>query len=325
MTDFTKFIKRVIILLVIVIILLLIINQLYIKIILEKQRLPRNQRQFIEYKTNNDLKVIVIGDSLPAFAVNPAYLNNSFNLATPAENFEQMYYKVKWLVNNEPDIEIYVIQYNYHSFNYYRIKPYYFTTYWKNFMSYDELSYAKDSPKSTIFFEVLIPVIGKGEEIVKYIRDWKDLRDPKRKRWLTTKIENGWINDDTVFPEDQENTTKVAENRVYNQFSNYPIVREEVYTEIFFDTLKLLKDNNKKVVLIQYPLTDEYLTALERDINIHEEYKEIDERIESFDYKILDYMELFRYNQTLFVDSDHLNFRGAEIFTKKLSKDISKK
>jgi len=77
--------------------------------------------------------------------------------------------------------------------------------------------------------------------------------------------------------------------------------------------------------LIQYPLTDEYLTALERDINIHEEYKEIDERIESFDYKILDYMELFRYNQTLFVDSDHLNFRGAEIFTKKLSKDISKK
>ena len=165
--DWIKFVKKVMIFLVLIGIIFLIINHLYVITILERQRLPRNQQQFIEYKTNNDLKIVVLGDSLASFAINPAYLNNSFNLATPAENLEQTYYKTKWLIENEPGIEIYILQYNYHAFNYYRIKPYYFTTYWKNFMTYEELSEAKGSPKEVIFFEVLLPSIGKGEEIRK--------------------------------------------------------------------------------------------------------------------------------------------------------------
>jgi len=326
MKDSTKFIKKLIIFLVLIGILLLIINHLYVITILERQRLPRNQQQFIEYKSNNDLKIIILGDSLASFAINPAYLNNSFNLATPAENLEQTYYKTKWLIENEPGIEVYVLQYNYHAFNYYRIKPYYFTTYWKSFMTYEELGNVKGVSKQVIFFEVLIPVIGKGEEILKYVKDRKDLMNPERKRWLTTKIENGWINDDTVFPENIENTTHIGQMRAYNQFRNYPIVREEEYTEIFLDTLKLLKENNKTVVLIQYPLTDEYLIALERDISleeISEEFKDVNEIIEEFDYKTLNYLELLRYNQTLFVDSDHLNYNGSRIFTEKINENIN--
>ena len=86
----------------------------------------------------------------------------------------------------------------------------------------------------------------------------------------------------------------------------------------------MLQENNKKVILVVYPMVNEYLKPLEEEINITKEFIKVDEMILDIyeNVIIFDYKEMLRYNQTLFVHSDHLNRDGAEVLTKQLAEDL---
>lgn len=313
--EYIKFINKIIILFTIAIILLLALNLFYTDVVLKEKDLYRKHVEYVEYKKNYNIRVLAFGDSIPTNDFNPIYIKDSFNIATPGENFEQTYYKVKWVIENELEVDIFVIEYNRHLFNYYRVVPYYDQNYWSNFMSYEELSLVTNISKFNLFFTVSIPVIGKGQEIYRFFFSKRPY----------VKIENGWYNYTDTFPDLQKNNTVAnGKRRAFNQFRMYPSVRQNDLSNIFLNTLTMLNNNNKKIVLVVYPLIDEYLKPLERDVNITEEYKKYDEMIlNNFNnIIILDYREMLRYNQTLFVHSDHLNRDGAEILSKQLYEDI---
>jgi len=316
MPDYQKFIDKCVILFAIVAMTLLSINFFYENVVLKNKDVYRQHEQFLDFREHNDLKILIFGDSLATDDFNPIYIPGSYNLATPGETLKQSYYKIKWALENEPDVDTYVIQYNRHSFNYYRINPYYDLSYWRFYMSYEELTEETNlSEANLIFTSFLFPVIGKGKEIYRYYFDKRPY----------VRIDNSWQNYSETFEELQgENMTSNGRTRSLSQFKKYPIVQEADLTEIFIKTLTMLKENNKTVVLVVYPLTDEYLRPLEEKVNITEEFKPLDEKIlKQFDNTIiLDYRETFRYNQSLFVHSDHLNNKGAEIFTKMLNRDI---
>ena len=82
--------------------------------------------------------------------------------------------------------------------------------------------------------------------------------------------------------------------------------------------------NNKSIVIIKYPVTQEYLSAIEsKGINITEFYSNIIKQLDKFgSIDILDYQEKFKDNYSLFSDPDHLNYLGAKIFSKELSNDL---
>jgi len=320
MKDSIKFIDKVVILFTFVMILLLGLNLFYTDVVLKNKDLYVQHHQFLEFKENNDIKIMIFGDSFATDDFNPIYIPGSYNLATPGETLEQTQYKVKWVLENMPEVETFVLQYNRHSFNYYRINPYYDLSYWDYYMTYDELNKVTNISKANLFFATKIPVLGKGEEIYRYYF--------KPRPYV--RIDNSWQNYSETFEELQgDNMAANGRERSLSQFKKYPIVREDDLSEIYLNTLTRLKAYNevygKETVLVIYPLSDEYLSPLEEEVNITEEYKEFDELImNEFNFTILDYRERWRYNTSLFVHSDHLNNKGAEIFTKQLHEDITK-
>lgn len=95
--------------------------------------------------------------------------------------------------------------------------------------------------------------------------------------------------------------------------------------------LRLAQENNWKIVFITTPFSRMYLDGLEKlEENVFEKriYNNLEETKKQFgiNFAYLDYSRDNRFidRTDLFLDDDHLNEKGAKIFTKILLDDISK-
>jgi len=81
-----------------------------------------------------------------------------------------------------------------------------------------------------------------------------------------------------------------------------------------------------KVVTLMIPTTDYYLKHAEKYItqNALSEKVLTNPRYSSYIYKQLDYLDLYAKDHTLFIDADHLNHKGATLFSERIASDLSK-
>lgn len=101
---------------------------------------------------------------------------------------------------------------------------------------------------------------------------------------------------------------------------NYPeTVREN--KEILRFYLQLLKDNNIKPIIVIFPVTKYYRKYFSNQIK-NEFYDILDEIRIDFDFQYIDCFDLDIFEDNYFYDVSHLNYEGAEIFTKILNKII---
>lgn len=304
--------KKGIIFLIVLIIIILILNLFYINFVFNEKNIHRNYEQFLQTDKNN-LKIIFFGDSHPARAINPKYINKSFNFAVPSEIYEQTFIKVKWILENYPTVDTFVIPYDYHSFNSYRSNPYYDKKHWLNFISVKSLSKLSNSSQFAIMVDKYLPIIGKGTEILSYVKNKEN----------KTEIYLGWQKETKEFT-DNENMTKSAINRVDSQLVGYPDIKDKKLFNSFIKTIYLLEKNDKKIILIKYPLTEEYLSAVKKkglnNTSFYQEEQYLLENIKKL--YILDYQDYFSKNKTIFSDQDHLNDKGAKVFSKKVNEDL---
>jgi hypothetical protein len=125
----------------------------------------------------------------------------------------------------------------------------------------------------------------------------------------------------TVFPkyEEREEIGRIQAQRDCNK--NYPQTVEE-NIEIFKSYLELLKNNNIKPIVVVFPVTKYYRNYFsniitEEFVNIINEFK---------NYYKFQYIDYFNCSELLddcdFIDVSHLNYIGAEKFSKILNKTI---
>ena len=84
------------------------------------------------------------------------------------------------------------------------------------------------------------------------------------------------------------------------------------------DIIVLCDKNNIELIGIKYPLSNEYLSAM----NNKSFYA--DKLFKLNNLRVIDLKNIFSNNDNYFYDQDHLNERGSKEFMKVLSKELKK-
>ncbi len=190
-------------------------------------------------------------------------------------------------VEENNNLKLVVIPLGPHNFAEYRLKQY--TTMYKDIVTYNKLLFNIPILKEIGINRLKNSFIEK--EIEKEIgKEWIDLSDQERKESLNNRLKKHL--------------------KIY-EFEN------SNYSKIFKELVKYLINKNIKVYLVRTPVTPEY----EKKIFEYVGYERWGKFVSSFtliganyvDYKFL---EFNNKNDRLFKDQDHLNKKGAKVFSK---------
>lgn len=314
------FMKKTIIFVLLFVVLLLYLNQLYILKVDSNKYIHRKQIEWDSYKKtlyNNTLDYAILGDSHPRTALNPAFINNSFNFAIPAEDYTETYYKLKNLLEvDKVRIKNLVLQIDVHTFsdklrnddNLFKEIRYY-----GNFIPLEDISNLKKKGKVPLFLEINFPVLGNGPELITQLADAQSL----------TLSNRGWVNSTDNFSI-SKNKTNDALNTYKRHFNKDPNLIENRSREHFIQILKLVEKNNINVIFVKYPVSNEYSLQLKNHyIPVDEYYSKLFNELKNvtINYTVFDYSTFFNISD-YFSDPDHLNYIGSSVLSKKFSTDI---
>ena len=309
--DKAKFFKRTGMFLAILIFIFILVNIAYNKLVLPQKHVNKSEEQFMQ-NNNNNLKILFLGDSHPAWAVNPSYIKNSFNYATPTETYEQTYYKLRSILSKDNKYQILVLPIDLHSFSDFKSDAYFNIWYWSRFMSINELQNVTSKSLARIYFNKYFPFIGNGNEFkLVFFKSQKSV------------VINGWYQREEIFA--SKNMTKDALEKARLHFKDGFEVKNERFFNFFIKILELSKSKDKKVIFIKYPISEHYKFAAESiGVDINEFYLSLNKSISKYsNVYVLDYQNYFT-NYSLFSDSNHLNKLGAEFLSKKLDEYLRK-
>lgn len=302
--DELVFLRKASFFCLLLLVLSLLINFFYVRFIMSERNEFRVLEEFESVKGGVD--VVVLGDSHGAWALNPSFIGGGFNFAVPAENYDMIFFKARWVLE-ESDPSVFVLPVDVHSFS-----RYYGgcsdVSYCLRFMSFDELGFVTGRGVFDLLVSRWFPFLGRGQDFLVFFFGGG-----------RTRIVMGWHMVNTSF-RDVVDRGGVARNRVKEQFVNDSF--DEVFFASFNRTLDLLR--GKRVFLVKFPVTGEYLDELVRvGVDVDGLYERINRIIEGYDNVVLlDYQGFF-VNLSFFADSDHLNSRGAEVLSRELEVVIS--
>ncbi len=292
---------------------------LYNNVIMTGSRLNRVDHQF--HQLTEDLEYLILGDSHAQDGLNPGVLPNGFNFASSGENWVQTYYKLNHILKDtNTKFRTLVLPFDLHSFSSFRSGRFEDLYYWSQYIEFIELGEMtgeryKHLPE--IIEGRYFPYFGQGRSFLRLFAGLgkKDTR-PLIKGYIGFD-EEGKIVPRTRSPE--------AKKRARRHFKGADPVSENL--AVFFKRiLKLCNDRGINVVLVKFPVTREYYSAVGELIQIDEVDKEVSRLVPpGSNTRILDFRRLFFDQQELLADVDHLNPKGAEILTKLAFEQFPKK
>jgi hypothetical protein len=288
------------------------------------------QRTEDQFKNKiKDINILLMGDSHTRYAINPEYVNNSFNYASSSENYFMTYHKLLTIINNDKcNLSVLVLGIGIHSL----LKSYEIFTkpmnanswYWKEYIKINEHEVYVDDfnihDKISQLIESYFPFIGQGSELIEFI----SLDEKKRiKKYNGNEIEliDGYKRTSEKFSE-RKNPNKLAIKAVEHQLNHSYDLFEFLFS-YFLKIIDLAVDNDITVVLIKFPISQEYYDYAKSFVDVEEYYNEIYSEIYKYNQLyLLDYQKYFFGDNKNMRDSQHLNIYGAEIFSKMLYNDL---
>jgi len=312
------FFKRMILFLIIFSILVSILGYVYDIFIIQKD--SRLLKELAFEREIESIKILAIGDSHPARAFIPYYINNSYNFATPGETLEQTYILLKSMLSKQNNLSIIVLNYELTSFSDYRSNPYAEVSFWKRHMNYKQLKEVTGLSYTNLFLYDNFPFLGNGlqlnvifhpEEQIKMYRGWS-MSDKQ--------LRNFGLSDDPSLQ---------AVRRLKKQFKNFEELNPKLINA-FKDILELTNKKNLTLVLVKYPVSKHYLQGFKDiSIDLDENYKILNRIISEYNNTqvnnivVLDYQK-YIYEDKYFEDQDHLNIWGAANFSRMLSNELER-
>ena|GEM_PF-2202994 len=310
--DKIKFIRQGIIFCILFILVFYLLNAAYSTAILSNTIMERIDLQFKE--NIKDTPVLFMGASHTANAINPSLIQNSFNLANGGTNYIQIYYKLKKVLNStESPIKIIVLPIDPNSFSPYFAKRFNNEWYWKKYIDFKKIS--ENSTNISSFKKIVksyFPLFDSGENLISFI-------------FIKKKAEliKGYAPQTGNFSSHPAKS-KDASQRIKKHLAYSENVNQNAFKH-FKKILELSKKKKIYVILVKYPLTEEFVIEAKKYLDFEEFYKSISAETEKFNNcYILDYQKFFLNKYDLFKNSDHLNKWGAEILSKQVAKDLEK-
>ena len=315
-----RFLVRLLFFLFALLVLLFLINFFYYNLVIEKTVTYRKEvdlAHYLERNTDRSITYAFFGDSHFRDDINPGFINSSYNFATTAESFIETYYKLRRLVEKERiSLNTLVIQLDLHSFSGAKSDDsHLLTELWlfKEYIPYTTIAHLRNESVIAVFLKSWFPFIGNGKEFF--------LPKPLTPLYL------GWTNETGDFS--QQDKEEVAEIKYQKFFGG----KEHIDRNSLVYFIKLLEysaEHNLSLIFVKTPITQEYHNVLvAHNISGDPYYDQFYTKIFTLinatidTYTVLDYYDDYSGQPHLYRDSNHFNFRGAEIFSKRLNKDLS--
>lgn len=256
-------------------------------------------------KNNSIIGHLFIGDSHVARSIVDTRLNHSFNFAIGGEGNLETYLRLKDLIGKNITIQNLVIEVDSHKF--FKDNKLYFreTVYFEKFISLNEMSMLSNHSLLSLYKHKFFPIIGVGKEGVKKILSI--------------------ISDSNNRIIDDVNSDLIAKNKVNQHFGSKKINLHEVL--FLKKMINIAVDKKINLIFIQYPVSIYYDQALKKEgvnYKIGNDYllfKLVN--LTNDTLMFFDYYDLFFYDDFYFLDSDHLNQFGADLFTEIIATDLN--
>jgi hypothetical protein len=170
-------------------------------------------------------------------------------------------------------------------------------------MDYFELAQVKNDRTYILKWAIahFCAYAGKGDEILEYLQKVRG------------------------FPSLKKKQKEDVQARIEYHFKDQEIIDQDILY-YFKKILDLCIENRINIILIKYPLSRNYLLNATDYVNRNKFYGFLQGILADFpflNYDIWDYQEIFIDSPAYFMDSDHLNRKGAIAFSELLSKKFS--
>jgi hypothetical protein len=258
-----------------------------------------NIKNHLEFPNNID--TLIIGDS-HVRRLDTNIINNSINIGEAAENYINHYHKFKIYIDRDKIPKRIIIPYDLHSFSSYRL-----------IYTNKELFYSNEID--------LIDIIMINYRILHKYNSNRSIRYLKEDvifNYVGNLYEKGSNNSEKKEINISNHAKKRVENVINNSLSIEPI-----NIKYLNRIIKLANDNNIEIYLLKPPLNKDFINEAEKYMNIEEYYREVGSLIKSNKkLKLLDFQNEFINDDSMFINSDHLNNQGANIISMKIQQII---
>jgi hypothetical protein len=262
-------------------------------------------------------RVLILGDShvrdaLPDQEL-PSYV---VNLAFGGDSIKEVYLKALYALEQAPQLHCVVLQCDYHVLSDYRLAANnrFMTFYFSEPDKINRLYAGTDlTPLKRRLFVTLPVLYGPNRaETVQVV-----LEDARRGTLFSTpRAEPAKIGNWSLL--EPSRRVQEAGDRVGRQFRRAPVAEE--LAELLAELMAVLEKKGIRVLCVRYPVTREYLEALQTQIDLDVVRGALDVGPPSLH---LDYSSLYHERPELFHNQDHLNSNGAPLFARELLRAIA--
>ena len=273
-------------------------------------------KQFAEF--DGTFTYLTLGNSHNC--INTRILENSFNYGSPSENFIQSYYKLKFILEESAKRPEYLIlQADLSSFGPKISDRFEYNFYWKKYIDYVEVAKIKKDKDMLLKW-----MEGK---FFSYAGNYKDIQ---LSILYGIKMKNIEMYRGFRPHRDFRNFAEEADRQKVAWSKATLILSKESYFDpairVYFDKIfQLCRAHGVKIFLIRIPMSKEFYTEEARivpEVKLYQEVEAIASKYPVY-LKTLDYHDLFFDHPEYFFDPDHLNVKGSDLFTARLSADLA--
>lgn len=297
-----KFLKRLLIFLIFP----MLIIAIAVIIILRLNFL--NYQLFENFKTNNNVELLIVGDSHSCLAINDSLLPGTLNISQTSESYLFSYYKLQTILKNNPKIKTVLLSCSYHTFSAY------YDDYITGNFSTDIVSkyffILPDSIKWNVITNKHTNIISLSGNLWKY--GFNNLKTaPRNYSFL-----GNYGNFITNIPVNENSITKRVKTQYYNydKLVNY----SEINIQYFFKIVELCKTNNIKLIVINTPMCDSYQNKV--PLKFKEKYAAV---ILQAHLETIAFDSLKLDDSCFQPDGDHVSIKGATLTTDYLRKKLN--
>lgn len=325
--EYLIFFKRLALFSVAIAACVVVVNWAYIRFVFSKEQIYRQRvqyEQFVAELPSRAISYAFFGDSHTRNAIDPRMIPGAFNFGTSAENYIETYYQLRRILDvDRVTIETAVFELDPHTFSTLltdegrAFDDLYF--YWRSLPLRELMRIRNLSPLGLVrayITEVLFPSFGRGQDLIEAV-----FAPPK-----LTEIHRGWTRDAEDFSTmDME---VLASRAASKHFGGQERISPLAF-EYFLKTLALAKDRGIRIMFLQHPLSQQYVAEIDTKYGGSKDYYKtifaaIDQAFSVRGYERLNYESLFFDHPEYFSNPDHLNEKGAEIFTTEILRSATR-
>ncbi len=251
-------------------------------------------------KLPNNENIVFLGNSHIECAVNDSIIKNSFNFARSAENMEYVYCKVKLLKQSNPQLDTVVIGFDNtlltHTLsNSGLYSPYYYNTYTFSDLNalfkYSTLEYIESHIAHPLDWKKMINIVSRYIKIDVDAHDLKDL--------------GGYL----YLVRDKLDVSIKQQNK-----KSYEIPQCEEIAEYFLKEIREYCAQNNITLIFMH-------TPMHKALNWDNTLVKMFYRKNYSNIKFYDFRDM-KLADSCFGDLDHLNYKGAKVFSEYLEKEV---